>query len=45
METIYIGYLHKNKFNNKVYVGITHYINNPNRRWINGKGYRKKTVL
>lgn len=45
METRYIVYLHKNKFNNKVYVGITHYINNPNKRWVNGKGYKNNPIL
>lgn len=32
-------YLHINKLNRKVYVGITHH-NNPNKRWRNGEGYR-----
>lgn len=35
----FIVYMHQNKANGKRYIGITHYIDNPNRRWINGKGY------
>ena len=34
-------YLHKNKINNKVYVGKTKHIDNPNLRWCNGNGYKK----
>ena len=34
----YIIYLHRNKINNKVYIGQTK--NNPTRRWENGKGYK-----
>lgn len=34
----YIVYVHINKYNNKKYVGITSH-KNPNRRWVNGKGY------
>ena len=45
VETRYIVYLHKNKLNGKVYVGITHYINNPNKRWANGKGYKNNSIL
>lgn len=33
-------YMHTNKINNKVYVGITS--GNPHKRWRNGKGYPKK---
>jgi len=36
---MYIVYKHINKFNNHVYVGITHY-ENPNKRWRNGHGYK-----
>lgn len=35
-ERKYIVYIHKNKINGKVYVGITHYTN-PEKRW--GHGY------
>lgn len=35
----YFVYMHENKINHKVYIGITHYIDNPNIRWKNGKGY------
>ena len=39
----YIVYLHINKVNNYVYVGITKHTTNPNNRWKNGKGYTKST--
>lgn len=35
MKTIY---LHRNKFNNKVYIGQT--IQTPEERWKKGKGYK-----
>lgn len=35
----WLVYLHINKINHKVYVGITHYVENPNIRWCNGMGY------
>lgn len=38
-ERKYIVYIHKNKINGKVYVGITHYTN-PEKRWRCGKGYK-----
>lgn len=34
----YLVYIHKNKINNKVYVGITS--QKPKNRWRNGKGYK-----
>lgn len=39
-EKSYIVYLHINKINKKVYVGITHYTCNPNIRWGNGLNYK-----
>lgn len=35
-------YLHRNKINQKVYIGRTCHINNPNLRWQNGIGYKKQ---
>lgn len=39
MEEKYILYLHINKTNDKIYVGITKFTN-PERRWCKGKGYK-----
>lgn len=36
---MYTVYLHRNKINHKVYIGITG--KNPNVRWNNGTGYRR----
>lgn len=45
MEEKYIVYLHINKTNNKVYVGITRFTKNPNRRWRNGIGYKETSLI
>ena len=37
----WLVYIHTNQINGKKYVGITHHINNPNKRWRNGLGYKK----
>ena len=34
----YTIYIHKNKINNKVYIGQTS--QNPKKRWDNGRGYQ-----
>ena len=44
-EKSYIVYLHINKINRKIYVGITKYADNPNRRWMNGNGYKKDSII
>lgn len=36
---MFLIYCHKNKINNKRYIGFTSYVNNPNRRWRDGLGY------
>ena len=42
-KDIHLIYLHKNKINNKIYIGQTIYIDNPSIRWgINGIGYKKQ---
>jgi hypothetical protein len=38
----YCVYIHRNRINNKAYIGITKYGSNPNRRWQNGNGYMQK---
>lgn len=35
----YCVYIHRNIVNNKAYIGITKYGDNPNKRWRNGAGY------
>lgn len=37
-QKTYVVYAHKNKMNNKMYIGITG--NSPEKRWDNGNGYR-----
>lgn len=41
----YCVYIHTNKINGKVYVGQTVYGNNPNKRWLNGCGYKPCTLF
>lgn len=41
---MYKVYIHKNKLNGKVYVGITSK-DDPNKRWLNGKGYNHSTLF
>jgi group I intron endonuclease len=36
--------MHKNKLNGKVYIGITSK-DDPNKRWLNGKGYNHSTLF
>lgn len=38
---MYIIYMHKNKINNKVYIGQTS-LDPPEKRWRNGQGYQKQ---
>ena len=35
----FLVYMHINRINGKRYIGITHHSKNPNKRWVNGKGY------
>lgn len=41
----YCVYMHKNKINNKVYIGQTIHGDNPNVRWKNGYGYQPNTYI
>lgn len=43
-ERKYIVYIHKNKINGKVYVGITHYTN-PEKRWRGGREYKRNILF
>ena len=40
---MYCIYLHRNKINNKVYIGQTKFSDYPNKRWLNGKGYKENS--
>lgn len=42
-ENNYTVYMHKNKINGKVYIGITK--QKPKKRWLNGKGYRNNNLF
>lgn len=41
----YCIYIHRNIINNKAYIGITVYGDNPNKRWQNGKGYAQQKLF
>ena len=41
MANTYVVYKHTNLINNKSYIGITKYGENPNYRWRNGMGYQE----
>lgn len=41
----YCVYVHINKINGKMYVGQTIYGNDPNKRWLNGLGYKPCTLF
>lgn len=45
LSDTYCVYIHTNKINGKKYVGQTHYQDNPNLRWQNGKGYVQSTLF
>ena len=36
---MYLIYCHKNKINGKCYIGLTSYVDNPNKRWRDGLAY------
>ena len=42
MSNKHLIYLHRNKVNNKVYIGRTVHTENPNIRWQNGYGYSRQ---
>ena len=42
-DMTYTVYMHKNKINNKVYIGITK--RKPNQRWGNGSGYKRNSYF
>lgn len=37
---MFLIYCHKNKVNGKRYIGLTSYVDNPNKRWRDGKAYK-----
>lgn len=41
----YIIYKHTNLINQKVYIGITNKVANPNKRWLSGKGYEHNSYF
>lgn len=41
----YCVYIHRNIINNKAYIGITAYGDDPNRRWQNGNGYIQQRLF
>ena len=41
----YCVYIHRNIINNKAYIGISSYGDDPNQRWQNGKGYIKQSLF
>lgn len=43
MNNNYVVYMHKNKINGKVYIGITS--NSPKRRWDCGRGYKNQILF
>ena len=40
IENTYCVYKHVSKISGATYIGITKYGDNPNKRWLNGRGYK-----